>query len=296
VSTLLVWLLTCVIWSTVWLFIKVGVTDLPPMTFAACRLAIALLVLVPATAALRIPVPRTRREWGVIAIGGLLVIAANYATLYWGMQYVSSGLAAVLQATTPGFAMVLAHWLLPDERASVLKIGALFVAVAGVATIFADQLHVGGVYGVAGSAAVLAGGAFVALGYVLMKKYGRRLHPNVITSGQMLTALPLLLMLALILEGNPAAVTWTSRGIVALLYLAILGSVVATWLNYWLLKRIGATKVLVMGIAEVPLAMLMGAAWLGEAVSGRALIGTACVLIGVAILMEVVTMRRSHSP
>jgi drug/metabolite transporter (DMT)-like permease len=208
------------------------------------------------------------------------------------MQFVSSGLAAVLQATTPGFAMILAHWLLPDERASALKVAALLVAVAGVALIFADQLHVGGVRGVAGSAAVLSGSVFVALGYVLMRKHGHRVHPNVITSGQMLAALPVLLALALIVEGNPAEVAWTSRGIVALLYLAILGSVVATWLNYWLLKRIGATKVLVMGIAEVPLAMLMGAAWLGEAVSGRALAGTACVLIGVAILMEVVTMRR----
>jgi drug/metabolite transporter (DMT)-like permease len=293
-NTLLVWLLTCAIWSTVWLFIKVGVTDLPPITFAVYRLGIALLVLVPLTALRRIPLPRDRREWLVIAGAGLLLLGANYAALYWGMQFVSSGLAAVLQATTPAFGMILAHWLLPDERATGIKVAALLVAIAGVAIIFADQLHVAGMQGVIGSATVLSGSAFVALAYVLMKKHGRRVHPSVITVGQMLAALPLLLLLAFIVEGNPAHVQWTTRGIVALFYLALLGSVAATWLNYWLLKRIEATKVLVMGIAEVPLAMLIGAAWLNETVSTRAMAGAVCVLVGVAVLMDVVPIRRQQ--
>lgn len=288
---ILVWLLTCVIWSTVWFFIKVGVTDLPPITFAVYRLAVALFVLVPLMAVRRIPLPRDRREWLVVASAGILLLGANYAVVYWGMQFVSSGLSAVLQATTPAFGMILAHWLLPDERATSIKVAALIVATAGVAIIFADQLRFGGMPSVIGSAAVLSGSLFVAVAYVLLKKHGSRVHPNMITAGSTVAALPLLVTLAVIVEGNPTTVEWTRRAIVALLYLAILGSVVATWLNYWLLKHMEATKVLVMGIAEVPLAMLIGAAWLGETVSARALGGAICVLAGVSVLMDVVRLR-----
>lgn len=291
VLLILVWLLTCVIWSTVWFFIKVGVTDLPPITFAVYRLAVALLVLVPLMAVRRIPLPRDRREWLVVASAGILLLGANYAVVYWGMQFVSSGLSAVLQATTPAFGMILAHWLLPDERATSIKVAALIVATAGVAIIFADQLRFGGMPSVIGSAAVLSGSLFVAVAYVLLKKHGSRVHPNMITAGSTVAALPLLVTLAVIVEGNPTTVEWTRRAIVALLYLAILGSVVATWLNYWLLKHMEATKVLVMGIAEVPLAMLIGAAWLGETVSARALGGAICVLAGVSVLMDVVRLR-----
>ena len=212
------------------------------------------------------------------------------------MQFVSSGLAAVLQATTPAFGMILAHWLLPDERATAIKVAALGVAVAGVAITFADQLHFAGLRGVLGSAAVLSGSLFVALAYVLMKKHGRRLHPSVITVGQMLAALPVLLTLATIVEGNPARVEWTSRGVVALLYLALCGSVAATWLNYWLLKRMEATKVLLMGIAEVPIAMVVGWLVLGERMSARGVAGTLCVLVGVSMVMDVVKIRSRSTP
>ena len=295
-NTLLVWLLTCAIWSTVWLFIKVGVTDLPPITFAVYRLGVALLVLVPITALRRIPFPRDRREWLVIAGAGILLLGANYAALYWGLQFISSGLAAVLQATTPAFGLILAHWLLPDERATGLKVAALLVAVAGVAITFADQLHVAGVPGVLGSAAVLSGSVFVALAYVLMKKHGRRVDPSVITVGQMLAALPVLLTFATIVEGNPARVEWTSRSVAALLYLAFCGSVAATWLNYWLLKRMEATKVLLMGIAEVPIAMVIGWLVLGERLSTRGIAGTAAILVAVTILLDVVKIRSRSTP
>jgi drug/metabolite transporter (DMT)-like permease len=74
--TLFVWLLTCLIWSTVWLFIKLGVTDVPPVTFAAYRLLTALLVLAPITLTRRIPLPRDRRDWMLIAGTGVLLLGA----------------------------------------------------------------------------------------------------------------------------------------------------------------------------------------------------------------------------
>lgn len=284
--TLIVWGLTCVLWSTVWVFIKLGVADVPPLTFAAWRLFVALLVLVPISAARRVALPRDRRDWMLIGGTGVLLLGVNYALLYWGMQFVPSGLAAVLQALTPVFAMVFAHLKLTSERITPLKVAALALGIAGVAVIFADHLRFEGWQSLWGSSAVLAGAIFVACAYVLMKKYARDLDPGIIAAGQMSAALLPLSTLALVLEGSPPAIQWTTRAAVALLYLAVVGSVTATWLNYWLLKRMDATKVLVMGLAEPPIALMIGAVILHETLSARIIAGTICILVSVSVVLE----------
>lgn len=291
-ATLLVWLLTCAIWSTVWLFIKVGVSDVPPVTFAAYRVALAFLVLAPLTLARGAALPRRWREWRLIGATGVLVLGANYAAVYWGAQFIPSGLTAVLQAMTPAFSMVLGHLVVGAERATPGQIGALALGIVGVSLIFVDQLQLAGWMSLWGSAAVLCGALFVALGYLLVKDRGGHLSPGVIVSGQMLAAVAPLTALAAVAEGNPLAVRWTPASLVALVYLVVLGSVVATWLNYWLLRRMSATHVLVMALVEPPLAMMLGAVLLDEALSGRILAGSACVLVSVALVLEIVPRRR----
>jgi drug/metabolite transporter (DMT)-like permease len=291
-SALLVWMLTCGIWSTVWLFIKLGVTDLPPVTFAAYRLLTALIVLAPIAIARRVLLPRAPRDWLLIAGTGLLVLGANYALVFWGIQYVSSGLTAVLQALTPAFGMVFAHLLLPDERITRVKLAALALGVVGVGIIFGDQLQFAGWRSLWGSIAVLSGAVFVALAYVLMKQRGRHLHPTVITGGQMVSALLPLTMFAALVEGNPLAVRWTPTALASLIYLALFGSIIATWLNYWLLQRIDATKVLLMGLAEPPIAMMLGAAVLDETLSAKGVAGTICILVSVALVLEIIPPAR----
>ncbi len=139
---------------------------------------------------------------------------------------------------------------------------------------------------------MLAGAGFVAVAYVALKTRGSHLSPSVITAGQMLAALAPLTALAITTEGNPLAVRWTVAASVSLVYLSLLGSVLATWLNYWLLRRMSATKVLAMALVEPPLAMLIGAVVLNETVSSGALIGTVCILFSVAVILEVFPTRR----
>jgi len=291
--TLIIWGITCALWSTVWVFIKLGVTDVPPITFAASRLFVALLVLATILTARRATLPRDPRDWLLIGGTGVLLLGVNYALLYWGMQFVSSGLAAVLQALTPVFAMVFAHLLLAHERITPVKVVALAIGIVGISIIFADQLRFSGWRSVLGGSAVLAGAMFVAFAYVLMKKDARDLDPGIITAGQMCSALLPLTAFALIVEGNPLAIRWTATAAAALLYLALFGSIIATWLNYWLLRRMDATKVLVMALAEPPIAMLLGAAILDETLSARMITGTICILVSVSVVLELVPYRRS---
>jgi drug/metabolite transporter (DMT)-like permease len=173
---------------------------------------------------------------------------------------------------------MFAHVLLDDERFSASQIVGLLLGVMGVGVIFADQLHVTGRAAFWGCLAVTASALCVALGYVVVKKYGTHLRPLELTTGQMIAGLAPLLAIAVMREGNPLAVRWTTPAVVSVLYLALAGSVTAFWLNYWLLKRMGATKLLSMSLVEPLIAVLLGAVVLREALPAGTLLGGTCIL------------------
>ena len=283
--TVFVWVVVCLIWSTVWLFIKLGLQDLPPISFAGIRLVIAVTALLPVIIVKRTPLPREARDLVLIVVTGFLLLTLNYGLLYWGAQYISSGLTAVLQATTPVFGLALAHYYLPGERVTLLKTGAVGLGVLGVAVIFSNQLQIAGWLALSGCAAVVGGALCVAFAYVLVKAYGSHLHPTTLVTGQMLCGLIPLIIFGAMREGNPLTFSWTFMAVVSLLYLALFGSVIAFWLNYWLLKRMDATKVLLMSVVEPLLAVLLGALVLGETLSGRTLLGGVCILVSVSLVL-----------
>lgn len=280
-----VYILTCLIWSTVWLFIKIAVSDVPPVSFAAMRLIIAILVMVPITIAWRTPLPKNLRDWGMIAGTGILLLGFNYALLNWGMQYISSGLTAVLQAMTPAFALIFGHYLLPDERITPRKAAGLTLGTVGIAVIFWDQLTFGSNRAFTGSVTVTLGAICVALAYVIVRREGKHLHPSVLTSGQMIAAFVPLMIYGWTVEGNPFELHWTRSALIAALYLALLGSVLAAWLNYWLLARVGAVNLLLMGLIEPIVAILLGSWFLGESINSRALGGGLLILFSVWLAM-----------
>src|ERR1051326_2556270 len=98
-TPLIVWLILCCIWGSTWLFIKLGLRDLPPISFAGIRFVIASIILIVIVLIRRAPIPRRLQDWRLIVLTGFLSFTVNYGLLFWGEDYVSSGLAAVLQAT-----------------------------------------------------------------------------------------------------------------------------------------------------------------------------------------------------
>jgi drug/metabolite transporter (DMT)-like permease len=285
-KVLLVWVVTCLIWSTVWLFIKLGLHDLPPVSFAGIRLVIAVAVLLPFVLIRRTPLPQSPRERMLVAVTGLLLLGLNYGLVFWGAQFITSGLTAVLQAATPAFTLAFAHYLLPNERFTLSKLSAVALGVVGVAVIFSDQMQVVGWHALAGSVAVVGGALCVAFAYVLVKAHLGHLRPTVLTTGQMLCAMVPLVAYGFVREGNPLTFNWTPKAVFSLLYLALAGSVAAFWLNYWLLKRMDATKVMSMSLVEPLLAVLLGALVLGEKITAHALLGGVCILASIGLILS----------
>jgi drug/metabolite transporter (DMT)-like permease len=279
----LVWWLACFLWSGTFLFIKLGVSAIPPVSFAWTRLAIALAVLAPlalwrgdyralsASAAAR------------IGAAGVILLGVNYGLLYWGARFIPSGLTAVLQSATPIFALMLGS-AIGLERATLRKVVALAAGAAGVAVIFRSEIRVADPSAVLGVAAVLGSSLCVAAAYVWLKRRPVSVHPLTVTTIQCLSGLLVLAPAGLMAEGNPIAAPWSPSSVIAVLYLALAGSVLAFWLNYWLLSRIDASAMLMMGMAEVPIAMALGAAIFGERLPAATLIGAALILAGVSLI------------
>src|SRR3954447_23823992 len=139
---ILVWLMLCFVWGTTWIFIKVGLRDLPPITFAAARFVLAVALLMPVIKIGRLPVPRSFVEWKLVALTGFLQFSINYSAVFWSEQYISSGLAAVLQAMITVFGLVLAWFFLPMEKITGTKVFAVALGITGVGIIFFEQLRV----------------------------------------------------------------------------------------------------------------------------------------------------------
>ena len=283
----LVWWATCLVWSGVWLFITVGVTDVPPLSLAGVRLLIAVTVLAPFVLSRPHVWPRRPREWGVIAVTGILLLGVNYGLIFWAARFIPSGLTAVLHATTPAFGLIFGHFLLRDERFSTARFAGVLLGLAGVALILRDQMDGGsGRLAVIGCIAVVGAAVSVALAYVLLKRYGIHLDTTVLTMGQMSAAVVPLLLVAVLVEGVPRPWEWPGRALFALMYLSLAGSVLAFWLNYWLLKRMTTSEVLAMSLVEPLLVALLGAAFLDERIAPLAVAGGFCILVSIWLVMR----------
>jgi len=282
-----VWLILCVIWGSTWLFIKLGLENLPPLTFAGIRFVIACAILSLLIRVRRIPLPDNRRDWGFLALTGVLSFCLNYGLVFWGEQYISSGLAAVLQATLPAFGLVIAHFHLPGERMTWSKIFGVVLGFFGVAVVFSNQLAIAGGKALAGSVALVLSALFAAYSNVLVKAYGRKLEPAILSGGQMFFGLIPLLLIGIPLEGNPFHFHWTPMAVLALLYLAVVGSVIAFMLYYWLVHNMDVTKTMLIAMVTPVVAVVLGMVVLGEDLSWRTVAGGIMIMAGLRFVTRI---------
>src|ERR1700686_2245182 len=279
------WLILCGIWGSTWLFIKIGLADLPPFTFAGIRFVLAALILILLVTLRRVRWPRTRSEWTLIAVVGVLQFALNYGLVFWGEQYISSGLAAVLQSIFPAFGLVIAHFYLPQERMTAARVFGVLLGVFGVAVIFSDQLSIAGEMALLGSVALVLSAFFGSYGNVLVKVYAGKIDPQVLAAGQMVFGFVPLLAIGIATEGNPLHFHWTTVAVVSLLYLVVVGSVVAFALYYWLVRNMDVTNTMLIALVTPVVAVVLGMIVLHEKLNWRLLAGGACIISGLALIV-----------
>jgi len=276
-TALSLYALLVLIWSSTWVAIKIGLEDAPALLGAGIRFTAAGVLLLAFAAARR----RSLKTDRLLAVTlGLLPFAFCYGLVYWGEQYIPSGLTAVLFGVMPLYTAVLAALLLQDEPISARLLAGVGLALAGLALAFVESLELGSEERAAlGAIAVVLSPLGAALGNVALKRRGASLDAIVLNGWGMLIGGALLLAGSAGSEDWGDAV-WSANAIGSILYLAVIGSAVAFVTLTILLRAMSAQASSFIALMIPFGALIFGAVLYSEPITGRAVAGAALVVAG----------------
>jgi drug/metabolite transporter (DMT)-like permease len=273
--------LICLIWGSTWLVIKVGLDGVPPFLGAGLRFLLATLLVGVVLAARRKRIHLSRDDKISVLSVGLLVFWLDYAAVYWAELRISSGLTAILFSTMPLITSLLSAYWTRSETLSSRKVAGILVGVVGTGLLFWPHQRLG-LQQALGMLAALSGCVCAAINLVMMKKYGRHSDPFVLNFlGMGLGATCLLAMSAALDNWHDAV--WSRSNVLAIFYLSVFGSVIAFSAYYYLIKKMDATIVSLSTLIIPIVALILGRAFLDEAVTPLAVAGIVTILAGVAI-------------
>ena len=280
---LALYVMLCLIWGSTWLVIKVGYGGLGPFNVAALRFLIAGVVLAPIVPLFGASWPSTRTEWTLVVWIGLVLFAADYGLIYWGEQFLDSGLTSILFALLPLVTIGFAHLYVPGDRITARKLAGSVLAFVGIVALFGDRVQLDPA-GLGPMLAIVASTVCAAAAGVATKRHGANLHPASLNSPAMLIGAAALAVASLASGDGLVlprdAPTWS-----AIMYLAIAGSV-ATFLGYFtLLKSWSVTSLSFISVFTPAIALFLGFVFLDERPTISSGAGAALILGGVALAL-----------
>ena len=280
------WLLLIVLsilWGGSFFFAKVAVAELPPLTIVLARVIIAAAALHLLVIATGQRMPGDLRLWRDFLVMGLLNNAIPFSLIFWGQKEIASGLASILNATTPLFTVLVAQALTRDEKATPAKLTGVVLGIGGVALMIGLDRAAGLGAHLLSELAVLA----AAVSYAFAGVFGRRFRsrpPLVVAAGQLTGSSILILPMALLVDrpwthAMPSAGVWA-----ALIGLALLSTALAYVIFFRILARAGATNLLLVTFLIPVSALMLGIAFLGERMTAHQLIGMLLIGLGLAVI------------
>lgn len=269
----------CLIWGTTWLGIKISLHYVPPIAGAGLRFILAGALMYAVAAATGKLVPPSRLPWNVVLVFACFLFGANYVLTYTAETRLDSGLVSVLFGTLPFF--VFAMGALAGERTTpIVWIGAA-VALAGVAAIsLGGQVRGSPLYALA----VIGASASSAFANVYAKRHAH--HDAMVTlPPAMLIAGVTLTLIGIATEPVSWRLAFSAPSLGTILYLALLGSGIAFFLNIWVIQRIPVWIVGLSSLIIPVIALFVGAIAGGEHLGPRELLGSALVIVGIAVAL-----------
>jgi drug/metabolite transporter (DMT)-like permease len=281
----LVLLFLALIWGGAFFFIGVAVRHVPPLTYVWLRLTIGAAglwaYLVVRGERIRLP----RQVWGSILLLALLNNALPFTLFGWSQTHIASGLASILNATTPIWGVVVAHFLTRDERMNPRKLAGVLLGFGGVATMIGPSLLSNlGTSGLAELACVAA-----ALSYALAAVWARRfrrlgISPFGVTTGQLTAGALMMLPMSMFVDKPWTHAFPPMSAVAAITALALLCTALGYVLYFRLIDHAGATNALLVTLLVPPVAILLGGLFLGETLAPQDFGGLALIALGLAAI------------
>ncbi len=274
-----------VLWGGSFFFASVALEELPPLSIVFLRVGIAAIILNILVRMLGARMPGDRRVWQVFFGMGLINNVVPFCLIVWGQTQIASGLAAILNATTPFFTVILAHFMTSDEKMSGNRMFGILAGLAGVVVIIGPEVLAGLGSNALAQFAILA----AAISYAIAGVYGRRFKSMGVTpmqtaTGQSSASAVMLVPIALFVDrpwtfAMPGMNTW-----LAIFGIAALSTALGYILYFRILATAGATNLLLVTFLVPVSAILLGSLFLAEVLepkhfAGMVLIGLGLVLI-----------------
>lgn len=285
-SEWLMLLTLALIWGGSFFFIGVAIRSLPPFTLVLLRLALAALTLNIVARMIGIGLPRTWHQWRPFFALGLIMCALPFCLISWGQTRISSALASILNATTPLFTLVMAHFLTADEKLTRPRLIGVLLGVAGIVVMIgADALR-----GIGGQAMAQFAVLGAAMSYAFAGVTGRSVQRDrglspLITATMSLTCAALLVLPAALIFDQPwrlplpGPAVWGS-----VLSLAVISTALAYILYFRLLSTAGAVNLTLVTFLVPVTAIFLGTMFLHERLSANHFAGMALIAAGLLVI------------
>ncbi len=278
-------LVLAAVWGGSFFFNGIAVRELPVFTIVVARVALAALILYTLLRLTGESLPREPRVWRAFFVMGLINNVIPFSLIVWGQQHIASGVASILNASTPLFTVVLAHFLTSDEKMDAGRAAGVVTGFAGVAVMIGlDAAQALGTH-VAAQALCLAG----AVSYAFAGIYGRRfrtigLSPMATATGQVTASSVLLVPLVLAVDHPWTLAMPGMATFAALVGVAAISTALAYVLYFRILASAGATNLVLVTFLIPVSAILLGTLFLGEVLLPRHVAGMALIGLGLSAI------------
>ncbi len=274
-----------VLWGGSFFFVGVAVQDLPTMTIVVTRVGLAAIILIILMRVRGISFPTNKSVWGAFLIMGFLNNAVPFLLIVWGQSHIASGVASILNATTPLFAVVIAHVLTIDEKLTPLRFFGVVMGVIGVAGMIGGKAIAALGTDVIAQVAILG----AAISYSFAGIFGRRFRamgvsPIATATGQVAASSLMLLPIMLMIDQPWTLPMPGMDTILSLIALAGLSTALAYILYFKILETAGATNLMLVTFLVPISAVLLGIGFLNEALEARHLFGMALIGTGLVAI------------
>jgi drug/metabolite transporter (DMT)-like permease len=280
------------LWGSSYLWIKIGLESLPPLTLISGRLILGGAFLAVVVAVARQPLPRERRQYGHLLVMAVVNIVMPFILITVGEQSIDSALASILTATVPLTVIVLAPMFLPDERITLPKIAGLALGFAGVIMLVAPDLVNLSDSDLTGELMMLGAAICYGVGNVYSKRNVHGLRPMIPALFQVIFAAAIIVPMALVIEHPVSSVQPAPSAIVAVIWLGILGSGVAYLCYFTILAHWGATRTSMVAYLLPVVGIALGAAVMQDPVTVNRIVGTGLIIAGIALVNSGPTVKR----
>ena len=274
-----------VIWGSAFFCISVAVQSVPPLTYVWLRVTIAAAALWAYLIWSKQPAGLPRSVWGSMFLLALLNNVIPFILFGWGQTHIASGLASILNATTPIWGVIVAHVFTHDERMTPRKVAGVLLGFGGVAMMIGPGLLGSIGSDVLAQLACVTAALLYALAGVWARRFKRQgISPMSVTTGQLTASAIVMLPVAFIFDQPWQQAFPPLQAIGAILVLAVVCSAYAYILYFRLIDSAGATNALLVTLLVPPVAIVMGALILGEAIEPRDFAGLGLIALGLAAI------------